>query len=147
VGDPRRFEAFADYVERHWPARDARIADVAGGNGGLQAALHRLGYSNVLTIDKRRRFAKSRPMFRYGLFSEDESEHFDLVLGMHPDGATEMIIVYARDHGIPFAVVPCCSVGKRTDYPLWMGYLERLAGPHEVDLLPIRGRNLVIRPV
>src|SRR5688500_3796078 len=31
-----------------------------------------------------------------------------LVVGLHPDQATELIVDFALKHGKPFAVVPCC---------------------------------------
>lgn len=31
-----------------------------------------------------------------------------LVLGLHPDQATDSIVDFAMQYGKPFAVVPCC---------------------------------------
>jgi hypothetical protein len=55
-----------------------------------------------------------------GLFDEDfaEGAHSELwrsvsiVVGMHPDQATEPIVRLALQHGKPFAVVPCCVFAK-----------------------------------
>jgi hypothetical protein len=55
------------------------------------------------------------------LFGMDfASEHPDLwstcsvVVGMHPDQATEPIVDLALAHGKPFAVVPCCVFARET---------------------------------
>jgi hypothetical protein len=36
------------------------------------------------------------------------SSRFSLVIGLHPDEATEPIVGFALEAGLPFAVVPCC---------------------------------------
>ena len=38
-----------------------------------------------------------------------------MVVGMHPDSATESIVDFALQHGKPFAVVPCCVCA--VDFP------------------------------
>lgn len=40
---------------------------------------------------------------------------FDLVVGMHPDGAAEALVDYGLTFGVPFALVPCCTCSK--DFP------------------------------
>jgi hypothetical protein len=35
-----------------------------------------------------------------------------IVLGMHPDQATDAIVDFALEFGKPFAVVPCCTYSK-----------------------------------
>jgi hypothetical protein len=42
------------------------------------------------------------------LFGSSSSSGFSLVIGLHPDEATEPIADYALEAGLPFAVVPCC---------------------------------------
>lgn len=150
MGDVRRHDAFAALIAQRWPDRQTRIADVAAGKGGLRAALYRLGYRNVTCFDRRPKMAK-RPYYRYGLFRADtEPESFELVVGMHPDHATDEILEYALTRRIPFAVVPCCTrpsawpYSGPSDYPAWMSHLRdtvaRRAHVHEIRL-PIRGAN------
>lgn len=38
-----------------------------------------------------------------------------IVIGYHPDQATEPIVDFALQHGLPFAIVPCCVFNK--DFP------------------------------
>lgn len=45
------------------------------------------------------------------MFTPDNWHKFadcSVVLGMHPDEATESIVDFAKKFGKPFAVVPCC---------------------------------------
>ena len=67
----------------------------------------------------------------------------DLVVGMHADGATRIIVEYAAQHRLPFAVVPCCS-DNSMPYKPWMRHLDELAHGlglrTEEALLPMRGR-------
>tara|TARA_B100000519_G_C14017113_1_gene331559 strand:+ start:264 stop:542 length:279 start_codon:yes stop_codon:yes gene_type:complete len=35
-----------------------------------------------------------------------------VVIGLHPDGATDAIVDFALAHGKPFALLPCCVYSK-----------------------------------
>lgn len=156
MGDPARFRLFADAIGRSFPDRSLAIADVAGGKGGLRAALSRLGYGDVVSWDVRHRNAKCRRHVHYGLFDHRSAPRaYGLVVGMHPDQATDHIILYAIRHRRPFAVVPCCVMpsgagygGARADFVGWTRHLANLAREGRMDVtltsLPMRGRNLVI---
>ncbi len=81
-------------------------------------------------------------------FTLDEPCDAELVVGMHPDGATRVIIEYAALHRIAFAVVPCCS-DNGISYKPWMRHLTELARAQSFDevseqALPIRGRARVL---
>jgi hypothetical protein len=144
VGDKRRFEVFARFLVERFPA--PRIFDVAGGTGSLNEALTRLGRS-VVTFDRKVKNLKpvnfvSRP------FTLDEPCACDLVVGLHSDGATRVILEYAAKHRIPFAVVPCCADNSMS-YKPWVRHLVSLAGElgfprvEEHDL-EIEGRKRVV---
>lgn len=149
MGDARRFDVFATAISRRWPDRSLRIADVAGGKGGLRAALYRLGYESVVTIDKRSRKAH-RPYYRYGLLTAETPCDFDLIVGMHPDEATDVLMDYAITHRLPYAVVPCCErpVAWRWDGGDWIRHLarqsERRGRLPEFQGLPMTGRNVML---
>ena len=166
MGDPRRFDAFADYIVRHWPDRTLSIADVAGGKGGLQAALRQRGYDSVVSFDRRHKYANpGRTQYRYGLFGPNIRDNFALVVGMHPDGGTDAALAYALARRVPCAVVPCCAVPTVWPFPIRRGsqrlrgseyhaWMRHLAGRAEnagagivVDALRIGGRNLVLRAI
>jgi hypothetical protein len=143
MADKRRFELFASFLAERFEAR--RVYDVAGGMGLLNEALTQLG-REVTTFDQRHKHAKVR--FAERPFTLDEPCGCDLVVGMHPDGATRIIIEYAARHAIPFAVVPCCS-DNGMPYKPWMRHLAELArglGFARVDeaQLPMQGRARVL---
>ena len=154
MGDSRRFQLFADLVSRNLPDRSLRIADVAGGKGYLKAALHQLGYKNVVTWDKNRKAAKKQNHsgYKYGYFDYRTQEVYDCVVAMHPDEATDHAILYASIHHIPAFVCPCCIkpdavlFNEKYNFHLWVNHLKRLAKGMDIQelYLKMQGRNLVL---
>ncbi len=143
MADKRRFELFATFLtERFSGAR--RVFDVAGGMGRLNEALTRRGLETT-TFDLRHKHLPVR--YEERPFGISEPCNADLVVGMHPDGATRLIIAYAALHRIGYAVVPCCS-DNGLPYKPWMRHLAELArsGGLEANeaLLPMEGRARVL---
>lgn len=142
MADKRRFEFFAQFLVRQFPA--SRIFDIAGGMGRLNEALTSLG-KQVTTFDVRHKRLNVRYAER--IFTLEEPCEAELVVGMHPDGATRLILEYASRHRIPFAVVPCCS-DNGMPYNPWMKHLRGVgqdAGFQvEEALLPMQGRARVL---
>lgn len=143
MADLRRFDLFADLLVARFPLARS-VFDVAGGQGALNRALSARGL-RCLTFDRRH---KHLPVdFAEREFTLDEPCSADLVVGMHADGATRVIIEYGLAHGVPFAVVPCCS-DNSMPYNPWMRHLTELGrvGGFAVDevTLPMRGRARVI---
>ncbi len=143
MADKRRFELFADLLVSRFP--DARrVFDVAGGMGKLNEALVARGRS-CLTFDRRH---KHLPV-DYALrdFTLDEPCEAELVVGLHADGATRLIIEYAAKHQVAFAVVPCCS-DNSMPYNPWMRHLGELAVARGLSVeeatLPMEGRARVL---
>ncbi len=143
MADLQRFDRFADLLVREFPTA-ACVWDIAGGMGKLNAALTARGRT-VLTFDAR---AKHLPVpFAERLLTLDEPCATDLIVGLHPDGATRIIIDYAARHRLPFAVIPCCS-DNSMPYKPWLrhvGDITRDAGfaVTEIDL-NITGRRRVV---
>jgi hypothetical protein len=143
MADLQRFDLFADFLVARFAA--PRIFDVAGGMGRLNQALTARG-RHVTTFDRRH---KHLPVdFAERAFTLDEPCEAGLVVGMHPDGATRLVIEYAARHGIGFAVVPCCS-DNGMPYKPWMRHLTELARTlafTEVgeESLAMRGRARVL---
>jgi hypothetical protein len=142
MADKRRFDLFADFIASRLPGR--RVFDIAGGMGRLNEALTKRERP-TLTFDRR---AKHLPVpYAEREFTLDEPCACDVVVGMHPDGATRIIIEYAARHGLPFAVVPCCS-DNGLPYKPWMRHLAELAraAGFAVDehVLPMEGRARVL---
>ena len=80
-----------------------------------------------------------------------------MIVGMHPDGATEPIVDFALASGKPFAVVPCCVYatlaptrrdrrGQRvTQYEHFCEYLvSKAPGRIAMQTLPFEGKNVVV---
>ncbi len=143
MADKRRFELFAQLLVARFSG--ARIFDVAGGMGKLNEALSRLG-REVTTFDLRHKHLPVKH-FEQRAFTLEEPCEADLVVGMHPDGATRLIIEYAARHQIPFAVVPCCS-DNGMPYRSWMKHLASLATGLGLEVdeapLPMEGRARVV---
>ncbi len=143
MADKRRFDQFADFLIQEFPLA-RRVFDVAGGMGKLNEALTARG-RDCLTFDLRHKHLDVP--FAEREFRLTEPCQADLVVGMHADGATRIIIEYAAAHGIAFAVVPCCS-DNSMPYRPWMRHLTELAQSlglrtREVSL-PMEGRARVI---
>lgn len=81
-----------------------------------------------------------------------------LVIGLHPDEATEHIVDYALEAGVPFAVVPCCVFPRLfpdrrlqqagqlvpvTSYAELVNYLTA-KGQAQRDVLGFVGANVVV---
>lgn len=148
MGDPARHRVFAQYIAERFPDRSLRIADVAGGHGHTRSELYRLGYHNVITIDKRSRRWTTRPHYRYGHFTVDDAKDFDLLLGMHPDDATDVILAGSMKYDVPCIVVPCCT--RPTVWPTearnqdeWIAHLEDRSGAERATL-GIAGANRML---
>jgi hypothetical protein len=143
VADKRRFDLFAGFIAERFPG--PRVFDVAGGMGRLNEALGRLG-REVTTFDRK---VKHLPVsYEERRFTLDEPCACDVVVGLHADGATRIIIEYAALHRIPFAVVPCCSDNSMS-YKPWVRHLVELAeklgfARVEAHDLPMDGRARVI---
>eukprot|EP00549_Striatella_unipunctata_P004743 CAMPEP_0118684904 /NCGR_PEP_ID=MMETSP0800-20121206/6917_1 /TAXON_ID=210618 ORGANISM="Striatella unipunctata, Strain CCMP2910" /NCGR_SAMPLE_ID=MMETSP0800 /ASSEMBLY_ACC=CAM_ASM_000638 /LENGTH=281 /DNA_ID=CAMNT_0006581691 /DNA_START=159 /DNA_END=1004 /DNA_ORIENTATION=+ len=151
------------------------VLDVAGGNGELSRSLHQLGVPSIL-IDPNPRCGNetqlpfeiiAKPLVGDGsdLIDGDDSigsltRNCSIVVGMHPDQATEAIVDIALRLGVPFAFLPCCVMPKLfphriqkrhgdpvRSYRTFCQYLLDKAPvgvPFEVDYLPFIGRNTVI---
>jgi hypothetical protein len=143
VGDKRRFDLFAEFVTERFPAAH-RVYDVAGGMGKLNVALTARG-RDVLTFDTRWKRAEVRYAERW--FTLDEPCACDLLVGMHPDGATRVVVEYAARHRRPFAVVPCCS-DNGMSYKPWLRHLAELGRQLGLCVdeaqLPMQGRAKVL---
>jgi hypothetical protein len=142
MADKRRFELFAVLLKGRFGA--CRVFDIAGGMGKLNEALTLQGCT-ATTFDVRHKHLPVR--YAQRIFTLDEPCDADLVVGMHPDGATRIIVEYAARHRIPFAVVPCCS-DNSMPYKPWVRHLAELGRAlkfevEEIDLA-MEGRKRVV---
>lgn len=155
MGDKHRFDIFANFVATILH-RDARIADVAGGGGDLQKALRALGFTSVTSWDNRHIKDRVRGMTyvrSYFDYTRVSPKHYDAIIGLHPDGGTDQIVMYATTYGKTAIVCPCCVIPTATkfvggDFDAWVAHLKRVAqarGKLVIErTLKMKGRNTVL---
>ena len=155
MGDKHRFEIFASFVATMLP-RDARIADVAGGGGDLQKALRNLGFSNVTSWDNRHIKDRVRGMIyvrKYFDYTRVSPKHYDAVIGLHPDGGTDQLVMFAVTYNKIAIICPCCVIPTATkfaggDFNAWLAHLKRIATTRGKAVmertLKMQGRNVVL---
>lgn len=119
----------------------------------MRKALLELGYKNVETWDKRKKHQPGKQRYQY--FDWKIKDKYDAVIGLHPDEASDHIILYATKNRVPFLICPCCAIGGATTYwgarnnfKSWLIYLKGLAEKENFKvietLLPMNGKNLVL---
>lgn len=105
-GDPRRFEAVAEFIYARY-GRDVRyIADVAGGQGMLCRILRKKYNYDCEVIDPRGRALKGVPN-RVAELDPSLAAFYDLIVGLHPDEATRAVAKAALVR--PAILIPCCN--------------------------------------
>ncbi len=177
---PHRAKVFATWlVETFALSSGSRVLDVAGGKGDVSIELAHHGVACTVVEPNLRPSAKRRGatgagaranaapvvQWREATFAGDETDlpPHDLIVGLHPDQATEPIVDAALRTGVPFAIVPCCvfaSERPRTlrteggrDMPVvaygeFVEYLQQKATAAgrscRLAFLPLRGKNRVL---
>ncbi|GMH97499.1 hypothetical protein TrST_g9255 [Triparma strigata] len=174
-----RFSVFLNFLSEKFDLKKNHILDVAGGQGKLSLLLTLSGHS-VTLIDPRPNSgllsSKHRKQLRKngfvwpgafkihrGFFENDEettktffnNDKKTLVVGLHPDEATEAIVDAAIANRRPFAVIPCCiysrifrsrthlNIPVRT-YPQFLDYLQAKTEGVKRETLRFGGRNVVV---
>jgi hypothetical protein len=178
----KRAELFAAWAMEWLPCRDAKILDIAGGRGEVSFDLfYRHGLQGITLIDPRpAKLSKKQRRYLQQRFKEIPEmpipqraclfdEHFieaekeppgllagsPILLGLHPDEATEAIVDAALGLGCSFAVVPCCvftslrprllkSGQPATSYEDFLIYLEEKDQSIRRAVLPFSGKNIVL---
>ena len=170
MGDSRRFDLLASFIESQVPNKNARIADVAAGKGYLSLALRSRGYRNIVAFEANPRGDRIRSIsYKHKLFSSKDAPDFDVLVGMHPDQATDVILDEASKlRNLSVFVVPCCIMPTRwifwgmpahqgrgipqhrdlSLYGKWISHLLTESDKRGLHLsratLPMNGKNVVI---
>lgn len=105
-GDPRRFEVVADFIASQYGKTIRSIADVAGGKGILTRLLTKKKNFECELIDPRRTVLKGIE-HRPEQFEPEMADYYDLLVGLHPDGALRQLGEAALVR--PAVIIPCCN--------------------------------------
>ena len=172
-----RARVFAQWIANTFPDIE-EVYDVAGGKGDLAFELGLRKGLKCIVVDPRnpakfesmslprwqRKILAANPGFkldhRQTVFSRDFCETIKdkkcLVIGMHPDQATEPIVDLSLEFNKPFAVVPCCVFAHENperrlqdgreprSYEQFCQYLQEKNGNIKADTLDFKGRNVVL---
>lgn len=152
MGDRQRFKVLADWIRTQYP-QARNVADVAGGGGrlflhiGLTGAVIDPRHSGLSKSERRaqRRGYLPQIEYRHTLYTADQAEEFDLIVGLHPDGATAEIAASALKR--PVCVVPCCNYGWNMPGDpanLVREYWSKMGVSWQEHVLPMAGRNLIM---
>ena len=110
-GDPRRFEAVADFVGLRFPSARTAV-DVAGGQGMLARFLSKRHNIATEVVDPRgwvlRGVANRTEEYR-----AEMADYFDVVVALHPDEALRDVVASAVVR--PVVVIPCCNFWTRDE--------------------------------
>ncbi len=166
MGDSRRFDLFAEFISQQVTNKQARIADVAAGKGYLSLALRQRGYKNVVSFEPNIRNKVKGLQYKACYFNG--GKEFDVIVGMHPDQATDVILDEASKSGALALVVPCCALATRwtfwnmpnhqgrgipihrdtSAYKRWLSHLKVESSKRGLRLdqtqLAMNGRNIVL---
>ena len=90
-------------------------------------------------------------LFGQKFFSESEGiplrSRVRLIIGLHPDQATEHIVDVGLEEGMDFAILPCCVFpiqGGSMDFGEWVEYLMSKDSGIKKEYLSCDGKNLVL---
>lgn len=105
-GDPSRFQVVAGFVADRYFGKLKRIADVAGGQGMLCRVLNKKYNFEAEVVDPRG-FTMVGVNNRKEEYKAEWADFYDLVVGIHPDGALKEVVLSALVR--PVIVIPCCN--------------------------------------
>lgn len=110
----------------------------------------------IKVLSKQNKFIEERRIIFDENFDAEMIKKSSLIIGMHPDEATDYIIFTAMKNNKKFAVVPCCVFPKIftnrflangdfvNDYPKYVKFIQEKVPNHKTDFLEIIGRNKII---
>ena len=131
--DSNRSVIFGKWIKRNFPKAN-KIAEIASGGNPVEVE------SSKFTLPKHD--------VRMLHFKPGE---YDLVIGMHPDGATIEIIRLAEEANADFAMVPCCIIPTQKGidgFNGWIKHLKYLSSQRgfkvQEYLLRMKGKNIVL---
>jgi hypothetical protein len=163
-----RASEFADFLVSTFSLNSSSLVlDVAGGRGDMSFELDALRNIPTITVDPRgRKLNKKQRKYIAGGGRDwgdhivelyHETDFFEnhpellgqvtLIIGYHPDQATEHIFNSGLLLGLPFCVMPCCVFphsGVSMAFKEWLDYLQGKDEGIERTWINARGRNVVL---
>jgi hypothetical protein len=141
-GDETRFEIVAEYIHRRFGSSVTYIADVAGGQGLLSRILNKKYNYQAEVVDPRGYALKGVPS-KQCMYSPDMAGYYDLIVGLHPDGATRAVAESAATR--PVLLIPCCNewdktrkLGSRELVRAIVDYFDGMGIPNETVTFPFK---------
>ena len=110
-GSVDRFEEIAEFIHDRFGNSIKYIADVAGGQGMLSRILNKKYNYESEVIDPRH-YQVVGVNNRECEYKSDMADFYDLIIGLHPDGAIRNVVESAKVR--PVLVVPCCNFWDKT---------------------------------
>lgn len=131
-GDPDRFPVIVNLIYERFVPEVKYVADVAGGQGMLTKLLTKKLNLECEVIDPRGYRIRNVPG-QETEFKAEGASYYDLVVGLHPDEATQQIAMSALVTRT--ILVPCCNFWDRSQrlgtVPL-VEAIEKFYREHEV---------------
>ena len=175
----QRAKVYADWVVEKFGfdfLKSGLILDIGGGRGDLSFELGTKLGLDCIVVDPRPqklkrwqlKFIKKHPSCTLAKHIQDffDKDFFDknkvdlksvrLVIGLHPDEATEPLVDMAIKFYLNFSVIPCCVFSQDfperklksgispTSYEDFCAFLVEKSSGIEQDLLPFVGKNKVL---
>ena len=179
VSSSQRARVFAEWILEtygHDQLQSGVVLDIAGGRGDLSFELSvKHGVKCIIVDPRPQKFRKwqlkilkknpelQAPQHIQDLFDDNLLQRHDvdpdqvkLVVGLHPDEATEPLVDTALHLNINFAVIPCCVFSAKfpdrrmrddsepVSYEQFCDYLREKSQSIKYQLLPFLGRNKVL---
>ena len=179
VSNSQRAAVFADWIVTKFGEdrlREGLILDVAGGSGDLAFELAtRRGLACAVVDPRPPKLKKWQVKYRKKHPGAKEPRHYQayfdcsfltthsilpssvcLVVGLHPDQATEPLVSTALHLGLSFCVIPCCVFSSAfperrmkdgsspSSYEQFCDYLKEKDGRMGEERLPFMGKNKVL---
>jgi hypothetical protein len=110
-GAVERFDVVAEFIFTTYGRNIKYIADVAGGQGMLTRILRKKYNYDAEVVDPRGFTMLGVPSSQR-LFTKALAEHYDLIVGLHPDSATRAVAEGATVR--PAILIPCCNFWDQT---------------------------------
>lgn len=148
MGDKNRGAVLEKFINYHFHVSIyPNVLIPADGNFVIAS---RLSDRQVTVIDPKIRGKKQNFITaKKSLFFSSSEIKSDLIIGLHPDGATGEIMDYVVINNIPCVIVPCCHLGKYSECRDWIDFMVKFFSQAGFSVetfdLKIEGENRLVK--